>query len=60
MCWFCGIPIMDAGLNQLRSEGWGIKNEDLAHLSPLAYSYINMLGCYQFHLFYLLDFCHNH
>ena len=33
---------MDAGLNQLRSEGWEIKDEDLARLSPLAYSHINM------------------
>ena len=41
---------MDAGLNHLRSEGWEIKDEDLARLSPLAYSQINMLGRYQFHL----------
>ncbi len=41
---------MDTGLNQLRSLGWEIKDEDLARLSPLAYSHINMLGRYQFHL----------
>ena len=41
---------MDAGLNHLRSEGWEIKDEDLARLSPLAYSHINMLGRYQFNL----------
>ena len=41
---------LDAGLNQLRSEGWEIKDEDLARLSLFAYSHINMLGRSQFHL----------
>lgn len=41
---------MDAALNQLRSEGLKIKEEDLARLSPFAHSHINMLGRYQFKL----------
>ncbi len=41
---------MDAAINQLRSEGWNIKDEDKARLSPLPHSHINMLGRYQFNL----------
>ncbi|MGD1699853.1 Tn3 family transposase [Dapis sp. BLCC M229] len=41
---------MDSALNQLRSEGWVLKDDDLARLSPLLYSHINMLGRYQFNL----------
>ncbi len=41
---------MDAAINQLLSEGWDIKEEDKARLSPLPHSHINMLGRYQFNL----------
>lgn len=41
---------MDAAINQLISEGWEIKEEDQARLSPLPHSHINMLGRYQFSL----------
>ena len=41
---------MDAAINQLQKEGWEIKEEDKARLSPLSYSHINMLGRYQFNL----------
>ncbi|MFT8259184.1 MAG: Tn3 family transposase (plasmid) [Candidatus Symbiodolus clandestinus] len=39
---------MDAALNQLKSEGYLINPEDLAHLSPLIYQHINMQGRYSF------------
>ena len=38
----------DAVLNQLRKEGYPIKNEDVARLSPLIYEHINMIGRYSF------------
>lgn len=41
---------MDAAINQLQKEGWEIKEEDKARLSPLPHSHINMLGRYQFNL----------
>lgn len=41
---------MDAAINQLQKEGWDIKEEDKARLSPLSHSHINMLGRYQFNL----------
>ena len=41
---------MDAAINQLISEGWDVKEEDKARLSPLPHSHINMLGRYQFNL----------
>ena len=41
---------MDAAINKLISEGWKIKEEDKARLSPLPHSHINMLGRYQFNL----------
>lgn len=48
---------MDAILNHLRNQQMagatravGILTEDLQRLSPLAYSHINMLGRYRFHL----------
>jgi TnpA family transposase len=39
---------MDAALNQLRSEGYLVKDEDVARLSPLQHEHINMLGRYSF------------
>ena len=39
---------MEAALNQLRAEGYPVKNEDVARLSPLLHEHINMLGRYSF------------
>jgi Tn3 transposase DDE domain len=35
---------MDASLNQLTSEGYEVRPEDVARLSPLGLKHINMLG----------------
>lgn len=39
---------MDAALNQLRAEGFDVRPEDVARLSPLGFDHINMLGRYAF------------
>jgi len=39
---------MNAALTQLRKEGHPMRDEDVAHLSPLIYKHINMLGRYSF------------
>ena len=39
---------MEAILNELRREGYPVKDEDVAHLSPLIHEHINMLGRYSF------------
>jgi TnpA family transposase len=39
---------MDAALNQLRAEGFDVRDEDMARLSPLGFDHINMLGRYAF------------
>lgn len=39
---------MDAALNRLRSEGYSVRDEDAARLSPLGFEHINMLGRYAF------------
>jgi len=41
---------MDAALDQLRAEGFDVRDEDVARLSPLAHEHINMLGRYAFTL----------
>ena len=41
---------MNAAINQLQKEGWVIKEEDKARLSPLPHAHFNMLGRYQFNL----------
>jgi len=41
---------MDAALNQLRAEGYQVRDEDVARLSPLGFEHINMLGRYAFTL----------
>jgi TnpA family transposase len=41
---------IDAALQQLRTEGFSIKPEDLARLSPLVFDHINLLGRYSFSL----------
>jgi TnpA family transposase len=39
---------MDAALSQLRAEGYSVRDEDVARLSPLIHEHINMLGRYSF------------
>ena len=39
---------MDAVLNQLRAEGYEVRPEDKARLSPFGHEHINMLGRYSF------------
>lgn len=39
---------IDAILAQLRFEGYPVKDEDVARLSPLVYEHINMMGRYSF------------
>ena len=39
---------MEAALNQLRREGYPVRDEDVARLSPLIHDHINMLGRYSF------------
>jgi hypothetical protein len=39
---------IDAALEQLRREGYHIKDEDVARLSPLVFGHINLLGRYTF------------
>ena len=41
---------MDAALNQLRAEGFDVRPDDVARLSPLGFEHINMLGRYAFTL----------
>ena len=41
---------MDAALNHLRAEGFDVRGEDVARLSPLGFEHINMLGRYAFTL----------
>jgi TnpA family transposase len=41
---------MDAALQQLRREGFEVRDEDVARLSPLGHEHINMLGRYAFSL----------
>jgi hypothetical protein len=41
---------IDAALQQLRTEGFPIKPEDLTNLSPLVFDHINLLGRYSFSL----------
>ena len=39
-----------AALNQLRAEGFDVREEDVACLSPLGFEHINILGRYAFTL----------
>jgi hypothetical protein len=39
---------MDAVLDQLRTEGYDVRPEDEARLSPFGHEHINMLGRYSF------------
>ncbi|WP_428486426.1 Tn3 family transposase [Rhodopila sp.] len=39
---------MDAALDLLRAEGFAVRAEDAAWLSPLGFDHINMFGRYAF------------
>ena len=39
---------IEAALEQLRKEGFPIRDEDAARLSPLIHDHINLLGRYSF------------
>lgn len=39
---------IEAALNKLREDGFEVKDEDVARLSPLLHEHINMLGRYSF------------
>lgn len=39
---------MEAALNQLRADGFEVRDEDVARLSPLLHEHINMPGRYSF------------
>jgi hypothetical protein len=41
---------MDAAVNQLRADGFDVRDEDVARLSPFVRHPINMLGRYSFQL----------
>jgi hypothetical protein len=42
------LRIEDAAQLKLRAEGFEVREEDLARLSPLGFDHINMLGRYAF------------
>lgn len=41
---------MDAAVNQLRADGFDVRDEDVARLSPFVRQHIDMLGRYSFKL----------
>jgi hypothetical protein len=41
---------MDAAVNQLRADGFDVRDEDVVRLSPFVRQHINMLGRYSFQL----------
>lgn len=41
---------MDAALEKLRADGFEVRDQDVARLSPFTRHHINMLGRYSFHL----------
>jgi Tn3 transposase DDE domain-containing protein len=41
---------MDATVNQLRADGFEVRDEDVARLSPFVPHHINVLGHYSFQL----------
>jgi hypothetical protein len=44
----CNARYMDAALDRLRAEGFDVRSEDVARLSPFVRHHINMLGRYSF------------
>ena len=45
-----GLPSEPKLLDQLRGEGYPVREEDLAHVSPARYEHINPYGKYRFEL----------
>lgn len=41
---------MDAALDRLRTDGFGVRDQDVARLSPFVRHHVNMLGRYSFQL----------
>ncbi len=41
---------MDAAVTQLRADGFEVREEDVARLSPFVRHHVNMLGRYSFQL----------
>jgi hypothetical protein len=41
---------MDAAVSQLRADGFDVREEDVARLSPFVRHHVNMLGRYSFQL----------
>jgi rRNA maturation protein Nop10 len=41
---------MSAVLDQLRSEGYNVDDDDVLHLSPARYAHINPYGKYRFNV----------
>lgn len=39
---------IDLAVNVLRGQGYPVRDEDAARLSPLGYAHVNMLGRYTF------------
>ncbi|WP_369167345.1 Tn3 family transposase [Streptomyces sp. R28] len=46
----CNTRYMDAAVDQLRADGFDVRDEDVARLSPFVRQHINMLGRYSFKL----------
>ena len=41
---------MDAAIDELKVEGFDVRDEDIARLSPLSHGHLNVLGRYAFTL----------
>ena len=48
VCRLWGTLYMEAALAQLRKEGYPVRDEDVARLSPLIDDHLNLLGRYSF------------
>jgi hypothetical protein len=46
----CNTRHIDLAVTELRAQGYPVRDEDAARLSPLGYAHINMLGRYNFPL----------
>ena len=44
----CNALYIDAAVQQLQAEGFPVRTEDVARLSPLLFEHINVLGRYAF------------
>ncbi len=50
MPWSSSPRYMDAAVTQLRADGFDVRDEDVARLSPFVRHHVNMLGRYSFRL----------